>query len=127
MSIHTGKVRLFVYKENNKSFEIGRSDIWEDGLISDVDYNHSADIISEEVANCGWDLFDQEIQDILEEYVDSSIVEIVADISLEYFTVSHFHFEGDEVDLEAHLLNIQHRQLTRGQIERFAPDLMGDK
>ncbi len=124
MTIYTGKVRLFVCKIAEGEYDVGgQCASFDDGLISDVSDNQWGDILETELSNSGWDLFEDDVRDVIDHYQVDDVIEIVGDTRLEYTTTGGY-FDVAEVDLDASLVNIRHRKLTQEQVERLAFDFI---
>lgn len=114
MSTTKGKIRLFLYKIDEKDFEEVSHEIFEDCLISDVEYNEYSEVIKEEISNAGFsDVVG--ILDILKNYEIDDCIEIVGDIYVEY------RGYGEDTECDVWLDNCLSRKLTPEQIERFCP------
>lgn len=126
MSVYMGKVRLFVHKIDDDEYEVGgQCAMFDDDLISDVDDNQQSNILETELLNGGWDIFEDDLRDVIENYQIGDVVEIVADTRLCYWGYwGYWDNDNKEVDLEASLVNVKHRRLTQEQVIRFAPDLV---
>lgn len=117
-----GKVRLYAHKTSEKrgwrSNELSdASEHFDDRLVSDVKDNQIGDILSEEIRSCGFDLFDDAISDVMENYALGDVVEILADAHIEWS--KGWTDCGYEYDAEGWFENVKHRKLTDEQIKRF--------
>lgn len=122
MSNYSGKVRFILHKtDKNNSFEENyefRQYVF-NGLITDVSEFQEADMIEYELQSTGLDGLEDQIKEILEKYEVGSVIELCADMHIEWSQCSWEY--PNEWDSISWLDNILERKLNEEQIKRFFP------
>lgn len=123
--IRPGWLRVYVHKTSDdlfRKFELLESEHFSTDLISDWTDDSHPDVLKLEIENCGVDDgFATAISEVLKNYEEGDVVEIVGPVVIEYS--KYWTDCGYEYDAHTWFENEKHRKLTPEQAKMFLEEV----